>query len=618
MRRLSHAAKALVTGASVLMVCAAGAAQTTSNDPLSIIPAESLFCVKINNLSGTLGKVDQFLAGAVPVPPLSMMVTPQLGKLLGSPDANGVNLAGNFALFGPLPGGDQGSFSRVAALIPVSNYDQFVKANKNVTPPDAQGISTIGEGLHALVAAKVGDYAMVTAAGNRQAMIEGKTLLASAGAVPLGKKLSPDELKRANRSPIWAYANLQTIDKIAEPMLQKKIDEIKQSLHTTTPQGAPMMDQMDAIANMYFTTLTGLMRQTQFVSLSLDPSASAVHASLVTMAMPDSEMGKIFNMVNAGQQLKYLDYLENGAVMNCDTTTSPAFFKAISEKYANLAVAIMGPNAPPEDAAKIKQFVADAMDAFSGTMAMSFSADLKSKPPFKVTYAAAVKDKKKLYDTMDQAVKMMNEGAIAEFYKKMGMKMHLDRKPNAETYQGVSIDAMHMTIEPADTNSPEGQMIKNIYGEGLDLRLAVVNDLMLYVLSPEADKAIHALIDQAKATTPRPIASEVEAALQLLPDAKSADFFGTYNFLRLIQMAMAMMPMPLPPMDVATQSDVAFSGQIGGGKLQVGVVIPKQHVLEIMMAVMKMQQSMMQKQQPTPQPGQPSQNQPQSSPRGQM
>jgi hypothetical protein len=318
-------------------------------------------------------------------------------------------------------------------------------------------------------------------------------------------------------------------------------------------------------------------------------------------------------MSNTGQQLKYLDYLENGAIMNLATTTSHAFVTAISEKYANLVAALMGPSAAAEDIAKIKQLVTDSMDTFSGTMAMSFSADLKAKPPFKVTYVAAITDKKKLSDLMDQAAKMMNEGAIAEFYKKLGMKMHFERKPNAETYQGVPIDAIHLSIQAVDVNSPEGQMLKNMYGSGVDLRLAVVNDLMLYTLSPEPDKAIHALIDHAKAATPGQVPSEVQAALQLLPDAKSADLFGTYNFLRLMQMAMAMMPMPLPPTDIATQSDVAFSGRIGGGKLQVGVAVPKQHVLEVMTTMMKMHQS-----QTPPPPGQPPQGQPQNRPQGQM
>jgi hypothetical protein len=613
MRRLSHTAKALVIGASVLAVCAAGAAQTTSNDPISIIPAESLFCVEINNLTGALGKVDQFLTGVSPMG-VSMMVPAQLARVLGSADANGVNMAGNFALFGPLPGGDQPSFSRIAALIPVSNYDKFVKGNPKVSPPDAQGISAIGEAGQGFVAAKVSDYAMVTTAGNRQGLIDMKNLLAGSGATPLSKRLSPDELKQATSSPIWAYANMQAIDKIAEPILQKKIEEIKAAVQATPPpQGVPMMGQMDALANAYFTGIAGWMRQTQFVSLSLDPSASVIHASLVMMAVPDSEMSKILSMSNTGQQLKYLDYLENGAIMNLATTTSHAFVTAISEKYANLVAALMGPSAAAEDIAKIKQLVTDSMDTFSGTMAMSFSADLKAKPPFKVTYVAAITDKKKLSDLMDQAAKMMNEGAIAEFYKKLGMKMHFERKPNAETYQGVPIDAIHLSIQAVDVNSPEGQMLKNMYGSGVDLRLAVVNDLMLYTLSPEPDKAIHALIDHAKAATPGQVPSEVQAALQLLPDAKSADLFGTYNFLRLMQMAMAMMPMPLPPTDIATQSDVAFSGRIGGGKLQVGVAVPKQHVLEVMTTMMKMHQS-----QTPPPPGQPPQGQPQNRPQGQM
>jgi len=85
--------------------------------------------------------------------------------------------------------------------------------------------------------------------------------------------------------------------------------------------------------------------------------------------------------------------------------------------------------------------------------------------------------------------------------------------------------------------------------------------------------------------------------MQLLGDVKQADFFGTFNLLRLVQMAVAFLPMPLPQMDLPTQSNVAIAGDIGAGKLQVRIAVPKQHVLEAMMAIMKMQQQKMQSQQ---------------------
>ncbi len=85
--------------------------------------------------------------------------------------------------------------------------------------------------------------------------------------------------------------------------------------------------------------------------------------------------------------------------------------------------------------------------------------------------------------------------------------------------------------------------------------------------------------------------------MNLLPEAKKADFFGTYNILRLIQMGLSFAPVPMPQIDMPSQSNIAYAGDIGGGKLQITVAVPKQHVLEAMMVFMKIQQQKMQEMQ---------------------
>ena len=206
--------------------------------------------MRISNLDATLGQVDQFLTGIFPAS-TSMLVHAQLGQFLGSADAKGVNMAGSFAVFGLLAGGEAPAAVRIGVLVPVTDYQQFVEGNPKVGSPDAQGISQIGEGGRTLVAIQAGDYALVTTSGSQQTLIEMKNLLSGPGTTPLSKRLDPQELKRATDSPIWAYANVQLAAKIVEPMIQKKLQEAKEGLKAAQEQNPLMIGQPEAVMDAY-------------------------------------------------------------------------------------------------------------------------------------------------------------------------------------------------------------------------------------------------------------------------------------------------------------------------------------------------------------------------------
>ncbi len=448
------------------------------------------------------------------------------------------------------------------------------------------------------MAVSVGGYALVSAAANQQALVDVKTWISGAGTTPLVQRLSADELKRATSSPLWAYANIQTVSKTFGPMLQEKMKEIRKALQQVQAAGQPMMGQTDTIMDAYMSMLDSLMQETQFVSLSLDPSASVIRTTCVTAAVPDTEMARTLSMDGAPQpQPNLLGYLENGAVMTGVATFSPALLRALTLEYMDFLDAMMRTTASQENIAQIRQLMMGSTDALSGAFAWSFSADLKNQPPFEVRYVATLRDKQKFYQVLEQAPKLMSEDWIADFYKQLGMTVQFELKRNVETYRDVPIDAMHFAMLPVDANTPQAQMIEQIYGAGFDLRLAAVNNLLLYVTSADPQTEIHALIDQAKAGAPGPVPSEIQAALNLLPEAKKADFFGTYNILRLIQMGLSFAPVPMPQIDMPSQSNIAYAGDIGGGKLQITVAVPKQHVLEAMMVFMKIQQQKMQEMQ---------------------
>jgi len=568
------------------------AAQPAANDPMRIIPADALFCLRINKLTTSLAQVDQFLTGLSPRG-VSMPVRAQLGQFLGQPEPAGINMDGDIAVFWPLPGGEKPEPKRVGVLIPLSNLQQFL-TNPNVGKPDAQGILPIGpQGKPSLAGIQMGGCLLVTGAAYQQALSEAKNWTTAAGAASLGQRLTPDERKRATDSPVWVYANVQVAAKMFGPQLQGWIKQVQEQVQKMQAPGQTMPGPPPGVMEMWVSMLHSFLQEAQSVSLAIQPSAAAVQLSPVLAAVPNTEMAKILSLGGAPQeQPNLMGYLENGAIMNGIARFSPALSKAIALKRVDLLTALMGPAMSPEDIAKLKKLATDSADAFGGAGAWSLSPDLQSKPPFRLRYVFTLADKQKFNDILDQTTKLMSEGTLADLVKRFGLKMQFTLKRNVETYKETPVDAISIALQPMDANAPQGQMMKTMFGAGLNIRLAVVNNLLVYALSADPEKDVHALIDQARAGGPGQVPSEVQAALQLLPEANKANFFGTYNYVRAIQMALSFMPMPMPapPVQVPTRSDIVFAGDIGNGKLRMNFAIPKQQVLEVKEFIMKMQQ----------------------------
>jgi hypothetical protein len=108
---------------------------------------------------------------------------------------------------------------------------------------------------------------------------------------------------------------------------------------------------------------------------------------------------------------------------------------------------------------------------------------------------------------------------------------------------------------------------------------------------------VRRLIDQVKAGGPKSIPSELKAAMALLPGGDKADFVVTYNFVRLFGIMGAIMPVPMPQLDIPTKSNIALAGHVGGGSITIDVAVPKEHLTEIVGVFQTMvQQGMMQQQ----------------------
>jgi hypothetical protein len=600
-------------GLLVLCVLATGLqAQSSAGDqPLKMIPAESLFCIRVNNFEYTLSQIDQFLTGVSPMPMgLAILARTQLAKVLGSPQINGVNMNGSLVIFGAIPPGEPTQTNPISkvfigGLVPVTDYRQLISDNPNCGQPDEKGISKItSNGTPIMLITQAGNYALISWANDYAKLVAMAKVISATKAAGLASTLGATEAKLAMTEPIWAYGNVQQASKTFGNIVSGKIEEFKtnmKNIKTKDPNTPPMMN-IENIMNMYAGILETLMKETQYLSIAINPKPNVLNITKTISAVPGTDMANMFvTDTSANQENKLLGYLEDGAMMNFGFKINSSFWKQLNIKSIDLLAVMAGESMTTKDIDRMKALAADVIDCVGGPIACSASMDIKTKPPFVAKYVTAVKDKEKFDQLIEEATQMMNTSGIMDFYKDMGIETGFTIQRGVDRYKDVSIDSAKFTMKSTDANSPQGQMINAIYGGGFDYRWGMVDGLWVCTIGSNANSAIRELIDQVKAGGPKQIGDEMKAALTLLPEADKADFVVTYNFLRLFKMATAMVPVPIPQMDIPTKSNIVFAGKAGNGKMVVDIALPKEHLMEIMAAFMKMkqqQQMMMQQKQP--------------------
>jgi len=634
-----HFARAAVASVLVLfVVLGASCAKKADDKPAQQAPSvESLFAVQLNNFEFTLSQIDQFLAGVSPIPMgLQMLVRMQLAGVLGSPELTGVNMTGSFAAFGVLMpaespprglGPEAKPVSRlfIAGLMPVTDYDKFISGNSKFSKPDDKGVSTITIGAPSppvspapgaaeisangpagpkMLVTRLGAYALITSDSQYDKLIEYKKLMAAKSSTSkepaqLAGVADSSLVQQASKEPIWVYGNVQAASNAFGPLLLEKLDEIKGTLTQLNAAGQGPMVDPNAIMDMYKGMLDVVMKEIKSFALAVKPSPQVLFLTETTSAVPGTDTaGMLVADAATKQENELFGYLKDGAAMNFALRMNSPFWKKFTVKMMDLFVALAGQNMSAEDIAKIKTLAADSVDVMGGSMAGALSIDPAGKPPFAMKYVAAIKDAEKFNKMLDESVELLNTTGIGDMYKNLGMKLEYTMKRNADTYSGVSIDSAKLVMKSTEPNSPAGRMIEAMYAGGFEYRWALVDRLCAIAIGGDADSAVRQLIDQIKAGGPKEICSEVQDALKMLPEAGKADFFVTYNYVRLLKMAGIMMPditgtgMKMPQVDVPSKSNINIAGKIANGKVVVDIAVPKQHLAELVSAVMIMQQQM--------------------------
>ena len=582
----------------IIFTAALSAQSPANNELLKMIPAKSLFCVRINNFDYTLNQIDQFLAGASPMPlGVSMLVRMQLANLLGSPQLTGLNTNGSFAVFGVTMPGETTQTNTIpnmfiGVLAPVTDYKQFIDGNPNLSPPDANGVSkNTSSEFGGMLIKQVGNYALI--GPSESGTFAATAKLISVKSAKLGSVLNAADAKQAETEPIWAYGNVQQVSGTFGSVISAKIEEIKttmKSVEANQPEASRA--NIQNVMNMYAGFLETLMKETQSVSIAINPKPDVLNITKTISAIPGTDMAKMLTADGSSQRENtLLTYLEDGAIANFGATMNTPFWKKLNVRSIDLMAMMGGDSMSAEDITEFKNLAMNVTDCLDGPLVYSFSSSAKNKLPFAVKYVVAVKDEKKFNQIIEKAMDIMNNSGIMDFYKSMGIETSFSMKRDVDSYKGISISSAKLSMKSTDANSPQAQMITSMYGDGFDYRWGMVDGLFACAVSGDVNSTIRELIDQVKTDSPKQIGTEMKAALSLLPEANKADFVITFNALRLFNLATSFMTtMPIPPMDVQTKSNIVIAGRAADSRMVVNVAVPKQHLIEIVSAFMMMQQ----------------------------
>ncbi|MGA2070102.1 MAG: hypothetical protein ABSG97_02030 [Sedimentisphaerales bacterium] len=609
---------------------------------LSIVPADAILCLRINNLNQTTANIDQYLMGVSPMPVSTAgLIKGQLGMMFGNFELKGFDVNGSFAAFATAESGD--NEPDIYILLPVTDYAQLTDPNFRVSQPDTNGISAVGMGPSGqFFIKKAGSFALMSHDYRKLGTMA--AAIAEAKAASLASSLDAAQVKQSLTEPIWAYANLVKISSVYKTQISDGLEEMRKhladpamsiqsnidNLEKTKNQMAakdpnsPMIARLDTqieslkaqkaqmqkspafmagLANAFAGYAKDFTQQSKSFTLSCNPKPTVLNFRFGFDALPGTEMAGMLVTDGAAKNNPLVGYTEDGAAMNLFSRINHPAYKKLNAKCVDLVAMMSGKDANDPNIVRTKKLLDDAADSIGDFIVCSFKIDPNAKPFFDAKYVLEVKDANQFNKVCDEFVRLWIGSAFNDLYKSMGMETGFTVKRGADKYKGVSIDSAKLSMKYTDTNSPEAKMLEAMYGSGFEYRWAIVNGLWVCRISGDPN-AIYKLIDQVKAGPPAQVCSEMQKAIAVIPDASSEDAIITYNYLRLMKMAQAFTPMPFTMPDVPSKSNLVFGAKVGNGSFALDFALPKEHLSEMMTAFqMIMQQQMQQNMQK--QPGQP-------------
>jgi hypothetical protein len=583
---------------SLTSVFAAAPAAASKDVLLDLLPADCTLCVRVNNLQQSLGQMDQYLAGATPIPMgLSMMASMQLVGVFGDPLLNGINMQGDFAAASLMTGQEKKDFT-VFFLIPSSGIQDFLKKNTNLSPVDTDGVYTLKApnspaGELAVIPLSEPNYLLVGQQKNKADLLTVRKMM-KVKTASLKSRLTPDIAKAAAKNPAWAYFNIDRLYQLYSPEIKNGFDEMQKAIAAQSAQGngAVPMEMMGKVFDMY----KYFIEQADGATLSLNPQAQQMQIETTLSAKTGSELaGMLKPSLVAGKNWQYAGAVDNAAAMKILTR----FNKPLWEKLNGRMMDIFCKNATEADKAaidKMKALTPKMFAAMGDEAAVSFSYR-SGTPPFELQEIVAVNDAKAILELQKEATQH-----VESMYQAMGMPMTFKYVPSVEKYHGIDIGLYQFKFIAKDPNDKSMKAVEMMYGkEGLQYPMAVTADKFLIAMGPDAMTQLKALID---AKQPAPAVGDMKAALALIADNTKSEMVASINILKLFkgvsqmgQQMIAQSGKEIPDfwkgVELNTTSCMAAAMFVDNGGVRCRIVLPKEHLKETAAVMIQIQQQQM-------------------------
>lgn len=593
MRFLKSKTKNILIVICLTAILTAVDTQAASDDMLEMLPENTLFCVRINDLNTTLSQMDAYLTGASPIPlSLNMLANMKMAEILGDPMMTGIEMGGVFGVVG-LPDKTTG------ILVPVTNFADFVENNPNCNQ-DENGITILAsEGAmigFALASANDGTYAIAVPEFEKAKLSTLKAALNTG--YSLADQLSPSQSRQAADAPVWAYVNTATLYEQFSPSLLTQFDLMEQNL--PTEEFGEMADLVKLYLNLYTEMFTTFLGDADSITVALTPDAANLSLDIALKAKDGSETAQmLIAHPDPDRGYAYTGYLNSDLAVNGIMKMDQPGLQKIYDKLFDLLDAADSEQMPGEVTEKMKSLARKNLAVTGDEAAFSFSY-VAGKPPFQFTEVIAVDDMDAMTDLMDESWAL-----AGDFYEEIGMPLTFE-STDVSSYNGATISKIIIALPTSDDpNDPMGMAMQQIYGGQLTYILAHDQERFYAAIGDDAEETVKQLIDR---TASAPAAGEVKAAIDLLEKSGYSDFACSVNLIKLfgglgdmmgsVEELMGGAPCPMPMQifsslnNIPTQSSLAVGGKVDNGQLSLRIILPKQHLSEIMAIVMQLQQQM--------------------------